>query len=103
MSEEKVKVVKVTSLRVKAESVGDVIEVGANGFKKRELIGVQEGEYPQHFKFEFTGDKMDLLNDVMEGMYYTIHYNLRGRKVEAKEKGKDDMYFTSLNGWKVEE
>jgi hypothetical protein len=93
---------KGNSLRVRVLEVKDTETVGASGFQKRELIGMIEGEYPEHFKFEFVQDKVKLLDDpiVLEGGYLTIHYNLRSRKVE--KEGQDDMYFLSLNGWKIE-
>jgi hypothetical protein len=89
-----------TSMRVRVKKIGNVQEFGANGFKKRELIGVIDGEYPQEFPFEFINDKTSLLDSVLEDSYVTIHYNLRCRKVE--KQGKDDMYFLSLSGWKIE-
>jgi hypothetical protein len=91
-----------TSIRAKVTKVTEVMEVGANGFKKRELEVIIDGEYPEEFKIEFTGDKMDLLDEVMEDMYYTIHYNMRGRRVAAKDESKPDMFFVTLNGWKLE-
>ena len=92
-------------LRVRVLEVGETEEVGTSGFKKRELIGMIEGEYPQHYKFEFVQDKVALLDEpiVMEGSYLNIHYNLRSRRVESNEKDKPDMFFLSLSGWKIEE
>ncbi len=91
-------------LRVRVLKIGETEEVGDKGFKKRELHGMIEGEWPTYYKFEFVQDKVTLLDDpmVLEGAYLNIHYNLRSRKVEAKEKGEDDMYFLSLSGWKIE-
>jgi len=86
-------------LRVKLEEIGETEEIGNNGFKKRELIGLLEGEYPEHYKFEFIKDKVDLLDDLIVGTYATISFNLKGRKVE---KNGDTFYFISLQGWKVE-
>ena len=81
--------------------VGDTKEVGANGFIKRELFGSTEGDqYPQHFCFEFVKDKTKLLDDVLEGTFVTVHCNIRSNKVE--KEGKDDMYFVSLQGWKID-
>lgn len=89
-----------TSMRVRVKSIGKTQEFGSNGFKKRELIGVIEGEHPQEFPFEFINDKTSLLDSVLEDSYVTISYNLRCRKVE--NPGKADMYFLSLSGWKIE-
>jgi len=85
--------------RVKIEEIGETEEIGNNGFKKRELVGLIEGEYPEYLKFEFIKDKVDLLDDLIVGTYATISFNLKGRKVE---KNGDTFYFISLQGWKVE-
>lgn len=89
-----------SKLRVKLENIGEVVEIGNKGFKKREVTGVVEGEYPENFKFEFTGKSIDDPEGFLPGTYATIHFNMRGRKVE--KPGKDDMYFVTLNGWKIE-
>lgn len=89
-------------LRVKIDHVGETEEVGQNGFTKREVIGVIEGEYPEHHKFEFIKDKTSLPDNLLEGTYATIHFNIKGRKVEAKKKGDPPMYFTSLQAWKID-
>lgn len=86
-------------LRVFVDQVGETVQLSEK-FKKRELVGKLEGEYPEHYKFEFVQDKVSLLDDVLEGTYLTISFNLKGRKIE--KKGKDPAYFTSLQGWKVE-
>ena len=85
-------------LRVKLEEIGETEEFGNNGFKKRELIGLLEGEYPEHYKFEFIKDKVDLLDDLIVGTYATVSFNIKGKKVE---KDGDIFYYTSLQGWKV--
>jgi len=85
-------------LRVKLEEIGETEEIGNNGFKKRELIGLLEGEYPEHYKFEFIKDKVDSLDDLIVGTYATVSFNVKGRKVE---RDGDTFYYTSLQGWKV--
>ena len=85
-------------LRVKLEEIGETEEFGNNGFKKRELIGLLEGEYPEHYKFEFIKDKVDLLDDLIVGTYATVSFNVKGRKVE---KDGGTFYYISLQGWKV--
>ncbi len=91
--------------RVKVVTVGETKEVGANGFKKRILEGRIEGEFPEDFAFEFIKDKTALLDDVLEGTYVTVSYNLKGRKVTENKEGlplDEPMFFVTLNGWKVE-
>lgn len=89
-------------LRVKIVEVGDTEEVGNNGFKKREVVGVLEGEYPEYYKFEFVQDKTDLPDQLLEGTYANITFNIKGRKVEPKKAGQAANYFTSLQAWKIE-
>lgn len=91
---------KAITLRVKLEHIGEVQEVGNNGFKKREVIGVVEGEYPDHFKFEFSGQQLDAPTNFLEGTYANISFNLRGRKVE--KEGRDPMFFVTFAAWKIE-
>ena len=51
----------VTSKKVTIAEIGETQEFGANGFKKRELIGVEiSGEYENHYCFEFVQDKTSL-------------------------------------------
>jgi len=89
-------------LRVKVQSIGDTVEVGDKGFKKREVIGMVEGEYPEFFKFEFIQDNVILPDDLIEGTYATITFNLKGRKVASKKSDQPDNFFTTLQAWKVE-
>lgn len=96
---------KSNEMRVKVVSVGDTETVGANGFTKRMMEGKIEGEFPESFAFEFQKDKCALLDDVLEGTYVTIHYNVRGRKVAENKDGipfEKPLFFVTLVGWKVE-
>jgi len=87
--------------RVKIEQIGETEEIGTNGFKKREVIGVVEGEYPDHYKFEFIKDKTSLPDELIEGAYATISFNLKGKKVESKKEAGEFNYFTALQAWKI--
>lgn len=89
-------------IRVFIEEVGETQEIGDKGFKKREVIGKIEGEWPQYYKFEFIKDKTSVPDDLIEGTYATVFFNLNGRKVEAKTAKDEDKYFTSLQAWKVD-
>lgn len=94
-----------SKIRLKVTEVGETFTVGENNLNKRFLEAVIEGEFPQVFQFEFIGDKVDLLDDVVVGPYLTIHYNLRSRKVVEDKEGnalETPVFFTSLQGWKVE-
>ena len=85
-------------MRVKILSISDVQNV-TESFKKRDVIGVIEGEYPEYHKFEFVQGKVDVPEDFVVGTYATVHFNIRGRKVE---KDGENFYYTSLSGWKME-
>lgn len=89
-------------IRVKIFEIGETVEVGNNGFRKREVIGIIEGEHPETYKFEFIQDKTDLPDQLIEGTYATITFNLRGREVPSKISGKRSNYFVTLQAWKIE-
>lgn len=86
-------------MRVKIEEISETVQVTEN-FKKREVIGIMEGEYPQHFKFEFVQGKVDVPDSFIPGTYATISFNIRGRKVDRV--GEEPLYFTTLTAWKME-
>ena len=89
------------SLKVKVTSIGDTKVFGTGDFKKRELVGeITENGYTNPFVFEFVNDKTALLDEILPNTDVTVHFNIRCRKVE--QPGKEPMYFTSLNGWKID-
>lgn len=70
-------------------------------FKKREfVIEVQDGEYPQHIKFQVTQDRCELLDKYKVGQEVTVLFNLRGRPFQNKDG--QTMYFTNLEAWRIE-
>jgi hypothetical protein len=83
----------------KVKMIGDTIEIGSNGFKKREIVVTTSDQYPQHILVEFVQDKCDLLNSFNIGNDVSISINLRGREwVDNDGKSK---YFNSVQGWKI--
>jgi hypothetical protein len=87
------------AMTVKIISISEEESFGTGTFKKRELVGLEDGQYPTEFIFEFPNEKGDLLNNLSVGQTVTVDYNLRCRKVEKPfEKTR---YFTSLSGWKI--
>tara|TARA_B110000902_G_scaffold81451_1_gene96661 strand:+ start:1436 stop:1711 length:276 start_codon:yes stop_codon:yes gene_type:complete len=79
--------------------LGATQEIGAKGFKKREVVVTTADQYPQDIMIEFTQDKVDLLNEFMEGSSVTVSINLRGREwINPQGEAK---YFNSLQGWKI--
>lgn len=75
--------------------VGDILEVGANGFTKREIVLETDGDYPQKVKFELLKDKTSLVDSSDMGTRATVHFDLRGREYNGQ-------YYTNLNAWKIE-
>ena len=86
-------------IRDRIKLVGDIQEI-TDSFSKRELVIVTQEQYPQTLCVEFVQDKMSLLDDFQEGQEVKIGINLRGREWKNPE-GKI-KYFTSLQGWRIE-
>lgn len=81
--------------------VGATQEIGAKGFRKRELVVTTAEDYPQMLMIEFTQDKVDLLNSFEIGQSVKVSINLRGREwINPQGEAK---YFNSLQGWKIEQ
>lgn len=88
-------------MRVLIDEIREKEQITEN-FVKREVIGKIEGEYPEFYSFEFVQKNVDVPEDLMVGTYVTIHFNIKGRKVDGKTKNDPANYYTSLQGWKVE-
>tara|TARA_R100001463_G_scaffold62012_2_gene114881 strand:- start:93 stop:383 length:291 start_codon:yes stop_codon:yes gene_type:complete len=83
----------------KVKMIGDTMEIGSNGFKKREIVVTTSDQYPQHILVEFVQDKCDLLNSFNIGNDVLIYVNLRGREwIDSEGRTK---YFNSIQGWKI--
>ena len=78
----------------------DTQKFGAKEFKKRECVVETTEQYPQPIQIEFVQDKCELLDKFNIGDDVKISINLRGRKWESPDKG--DVYFNSIQGWKIE-
>ena len=89
------------TLKLMVSEIEETQEVGQNNFKKRVLWGKDEGsQWPQEWKVEFVKDKVSLLDDILEGTFVTISYNLRSNVV-VKDDGTK-MNFVTIQGWKIE-
>lgn len=74
--------------------------IGANGFRKREIVITTEEQYPQYILVEFIQDKCDLLNNYIVGQEVKISINLRGREwINPEGIAK---YFNAIQGWRIE-
>ena len=78
----------------RVKSVSEVQQV-TEKFAKRELVIEHGDKYPQLSKFESSGDRNDLLNDVREGDTVTISFDLRGREA------RDGRVWNTLSIWKL--
>jgi hypothetical protein len=85
-------------MKVTVKVVSETIEVSAK-FRKREFVGVIEGDYPQPIQFQLTQDKCNLLDGVSPGEVIDVEYNLRGRSWENPQG--ETKYFNSLEVWKI--
>lgn len=70
-------------------------------FRKREfVIEMQDGNYPQHIKFQVTQDRCDMLDRFQVGQDVTVFFNLRGRPFTNREG--QEVFFTNLEAWRIQ-
>jgi len=69
-------------------------------FRKREFVlEVQDGQYPEHIKFQMVQDKTSLIDPYKMGDEVKVTFNLRGR---GFNKNGQMLYFTNLEAWRIE-
>lgn len=69
-------------------------------FSKREFVlEVQDGQYPEHIKFQLVQDKTSLIDSYKVGDEVKVTFNLRGR---GFNKNGQMLYFTNLEAWRIE-
>ncbi|PJJ60667.1 DUF3127 domain-containing protein [Hymenobacter chitinivorans] len=69
-------------------------------FRKREFVlEVQDGQYPEHIKFQLVQDKTALIDSFKVGDEVKVTFNLRGR---GFNKNGQMLYFTNLEAWRIE-
>lgn len=83
----------------KIKMIDTTKEVGAAGFKKRDVVVSTDEQYPQHILVQFVQDKCDLLNNFHVGDDVKIDINLRGR--EWTNAQGEIVYFNTLQGWRI--
>jgi len=87
------------------EAVLPLQTVGANGFKKRDLILTDDvdsmSRYPNHLPFTFKQDKVSLLDKVTKGQRVKVRFAIDGR-IWHSPKTDQDMYFKDLVGLQLE-
>ena len=70
-------------------------------FRKREFVlEIQDGNYPQHIKFQVTQDRCALLDTMKVGQQVKVLFNLRGRPFQNREG--QTVYYTNLEAWRIE-
>jgi len=84
----------------KIKQINPTQTIGANGFRKRELIVETSDQYPQFIKIEFNQDKCDLLNEYKDGQNVKVNINLKGR--EWTNPQGETVYFNTIQGWRIE-
>ena len=79
----------------KVRLIGNVQEVGNNGFTKRLIVIDTTEQYSQPIGIDFVKDKTDLLNNFSVGQNVEVSVNLRGNEYNSK-------FYVSLQGWKID-
>ena len=75
--------------------IGETKEFGTNGFRKREVVLVQnQGKYDNYIPIVFIQDKCDDADELAAGTEVTVEYKLSGRKWTSPEG--EDRYFINL-------
>ena len=94
-----------TPYRMSYDATGRIIEIFdeqviSEKFRKREfVIEVQDGQYPEHVKFQTVNDKNSLVDPFPVGSEVKVAFNLRGR---GYNKDGKMLYFTNLEAWRIE-
>lgn len=70
-------------------------------FRKREFVlEIQDGNYPQHIKFQVTQDRCAIMDSYKVGQQLKVLFNLRGRPYQNKDG--QTVYYTNLEAWRIE-
>lgn len=70
-------------------------------FQKREFVleYAENPLYPQFLLFQFTQDKVNVLDKYKAGQNVSVEFNLKGREWIAPSGEK--KYFNTLEAWKI--
>lgn len=85
-------------LRVEIKEIWKT-ETLQNGFEKRFAVVQTLEQYPQTLKMEFTQNNVNLLDQVQTREIVYMTFSIKGNRVQKDGK---DMFFQSLNVWKIE-
>ncbi|MFM2203630.1 MAG: Flavobacterium phage vB FspS lillamy9 [Bacteroidota bacterium] len=81
-------------LKGKVHFISDTVEVGNNGFTKRQIVIATEEQYVQYIPIDFVKDKTSLLDKFTIGQEVEVSVNVRGSEYQGK-------YYVNLQGWKI--
>jgi hypothetical protein len=88
------------NIRGQIKLIGETKVLGANGFRKRDLVITTKEKYPQDILLEFVQEKTDLLDRYKTGDEISVAINLRGRAYTDPQG--QTKYFNSIQGWKID-
>jgi hypothetical protein len=83
------------------EAINETEIITGKEFQKRSCVLKTHEQYPQELLIEFIQDDVEKLDGFSVGQTVTMSVNLKGRKWISPEDGA--KYFTSLQGWKIEQ
>ena len=67
----------------------------ASGFTKRQfVVTVEDGKFPQDIALECLQDKVTILDDVSDGDFVDVDFDIRGREYGGR-------YFNNLVAWRI--
>lgn len=85
---------------VKIKAIGPIVDVGTNGFQKRDVdVVTDEAQYPQTLRFQFDGAHINKPDQFKVGEIVDISFNLKGR--EWTNPQGETVIFNTLQGWKM--
>lgn len=85
-------------IRGRIHLIGETTQVTAT-FKKREIVLLIDGQYPQYPLFEFGQDRCTLLDSFQVGQDVELSFNINGRS-STNAQGQT-KYFNSLNAYMI--
>lgn len=85
-------------IRGRIHLIGETTQVTAT-FKKREIVLLIDGQYPQYPLFEFGQDRCTLLDSFQVGQDVELSFSINGR-ASTNAQGQT-KYFNSLNAYMI--
>ncbi len=74
----------------------------SESFKKREFVVTDNSsKYEQHYLFQLSQDKCDMIDKFNIGEQLTVTFDIRGREWTPKDSS-EPKYFVSLDAWRLD-